>query len=33
MRPIYQSKGEGVNRKDRVRSYEMVESLRQEDVL
>ena len=33
MRPIYMRKVEGVNRIDRVRSYEMVESLRQEDVL
>ena len=33
MRPIYLRKVEGVNRIDRVRSYDMAESLRQEDVL
>ena len=33
MRPIYLSKGEGVNRLDRVRSYDMAESLRQEGAL
>ena len=33
MRPIYLRKDEGVNRMNRVRSYDMAESLRQEDVL
>ena len=33
MRPIYLKKGEGVNRIDRVRSYDMAESLMQEDFL
>ena len=33
MRPRYLRKDEGVNRIDRVRSYDMAESLRQEDVL
>ena len=33
MRPIYLRNGEGVNRIDRVRSYDMAESLMQEDFL
>ena len=33
MRPIYPRKVDGVNRIDRVRSYDMAESLREEDVL